>query len=122
MLLSDGNVDSALQPDTDLADSPCDGRVDEPPIAEGRDVWSIWRQAEDARKRARKAAEGVAETAESMAATFERVADTYRWMAESVGSADKVARLLLHSARLNDLARRERAEAVRLRQILNADG
>ena len=52
-----------------------------------------------------------------MAATLERVADTYQWMAASMGSADKVARLLLHSARLKDLARRERAEAVRLRQV-----
>ena len=116
------DADSALQPGTSLANSPSDGRVDEPAIGEGRDVWSTWRQAADARKRAREAAEGAADTAESMAATLERVSDTYRWMAESVGSADTVARLLLHSARLNDLARRERAEAVRLRQILNADG
>jgi hypothetical protein len=59
-----------------------------------------------------------AEMAESVAFTLERLASTYRLMAGQTSSNDKTARLLGHVARLENLIEHERAEAARLRQLL----
>ena len=78
-----------------------------------RDPWSRRQQPADYR---------FAEVAESLASSFDRLAATYRRMASGAHSRDKTARLLGHATRLEDQARHERDEAVRLRQIVNAHG
>jgi hypothetical protein len=60
----------------------------------------------------------LAEMADSVAFTLERLAATYQRMAREARSKDKTARLLAHVARLENLIEHERAEATRLRQLL----
>jgi hypothetical protein len=59
-----------------------------------------------------------AEVAVSIAFTFERLAATYRRMAERTHSRHEAARLLGHVARLEDEAKHERLEAIRLQHLV----
>jgi hypothetical protein len=53
-----------------------------------------------------------------LAFTFERLAATYRRMAERTHSRHEAARLLGHVARLEDEAKHERLEAIRLQHLV----
>ena len=62
--------------------------------------------------------EMAAQLAETVASTFERLAGTYQRMADGTDSPDKAARLRGHVTRLNDRTHWERAEARRLRSLI----